>query len=154
MKLTRRKFIRSLSATAALAAITFHPAGKVLAQAQAERRDHIFAPPSESTYDPLNYLVSEHFEPFINTSFSIEVSKEEFVELRLVEVTGFKNKVNLKRGFSGEGFSLLFEDTEIRRIESKTYLFRHNGLGDFSLFLSPTGLKGHRYEAVINRLSR
>jgi len=109
-------------------------------------------PPPESFADPLNYLTKAHFEPFVDTFVQVRTGETK-IQLRLIEVRDLKREDNEKRSFRGESFSLLFEDSLQARLPQEVYPIEHFALGEFSLLLVPTGIKGNRYEAVINRIA-
>lgn len=148
MTITRRNFIQNLGAVTA-AVVTLNSTGSIFASSS--NPNELFLP-SASLSDPLNYLKKAHFEPFINTSVRVQTVKKQ-IQLRLVEVKDLNSKTNLSRGFKGESFSLLFEDSRQSKLPQETYKIQHARLGEFALFLVPTGLKGNRYEAIINRIN-
>lgn len=159
MNITRRRFIRNLSTAAAAAAAAFtaipsSSKGGVFAQAlsQSDGSD-LTAVPATSWTDPLSYLTRAHFEPFVDSFVRVQTGEKQ-IELRLVEVKDLKRETNERRFPSGgESFSLLFEDTLPLRLGQDVYALNHDSLGEFSLLLVPTGIKGTRYEAVINRVN-
>ncbi|HLM00041.1 MAG TPA: hypothetical protein VK400_03235 [Pyrinomonadaceae bacterium] len=150
MNIPRRRFIRNLGA-AALAAASLTSAGSIFAQTSGSA-DGLFMPPPESFADPLNYLTKAHFEPFVDTFVQVRTGETK-IQLRLIEVRDLKREDNEKRSFRGESFSLLFEDSLQARLPQEVYPIEHFALGEFSLLLVPTGIKGNRYEAVINRIA-
>lgn len=149
MKITRRNFIQTLG-TAALAIGFLNPVENVFGQTRT--KDDLFLIPPESMNDPLAYLTSKHFEPFVNTFVRVQKNEKRIVELELIEVKELNNKDNEKRGFTGESFSLLFQSSGKIKLPQNTYKVEHAALGEFSLFLVPVGLKGNRYQAIINRI--
>ena len=52
----------------------------------------------------------------------------------------------------GRSFRLFFEVPEGRAIAQDTHRFRHDRLGEFALFVSPSDARGRVLEAVFNRL--
>jgi hypothetical protein len=151
MKITRRNFVQ-ISGMAALSAAVLGPAGKVFGQN--DPGSDLFALPADSLADPLNYLSRAHFEPFTGTAFRAGLAGGPGVNLRLKAVTDLTLAVNVKQGFTGESFSLLFESASGRRYAGGTYDFDHGNLGKFTLNLTPVGKSGRNYEAVINRVNR
>ncbi|MDQ3801455.1 MAG: hypothetical protein M3384_18695 [Acidobacteriota bacterium] len=155
MTITRRRFVRNLSA-AALAAVSLSSTAASVFSQTAETNaatDGLFPVPPESAADALNFLTRAHFEPFVNTFVEVYDGEIQVARLRIIEVTELKRANNEKRSFTGESFSLLFQDTRRARLAAQTtYRIQHFALGEFSLLLSPTGLKGNRYEAIINRV--
>ena len=109
--------------------------------------------PPESTNDALNYLRREHFEPFVNTIFEFQPDEGRAFTLKLVEVEKLSRSANEKQGLIGESFSLLFEGSKKMKIAQGTYHLNHDSFGKFSLFIAPVGLRGNRYEAIINRIN-
>lgn len=151
MKITRRSFIRA-SGALAVSGVLFSSLGQVFGQKGAGGEG--FPIPIESTTDPLNYLTRSHFEPFVNAYLQIQSGKSRPTRLQLLEVRELSKPINQKRGINGESFSLLFRSDQKRSIEGQVYTFRHASLGTFSLFLSPVGMSGHEYEAIVNRISQ
>jgi hypothetical protein len=149
MTITRRRFIQNLG-IGALAAVSLTSTGSIFAQIS--KTDGLFATPPESFSDPLNYLTKAHFEPFVDTFVQVRTGEKQ-IRLRLIEVTELKRAANESRAFSGESFSLLFQDSRPARLNQDVYPIQHFALGEFSLLLVPTGLKGNRYEAIINRIA-
>jgi hypothetical protein len=155
MTITRRRFVRNLSATALAAASLSSTAASVFGQIAetTAATGGLFPVPPESASDPLNLLTRANFEPFVNTFVEVYDGEKRVARLQLIEVTELKRANNEKRAFRGESFSLLFQDTRRARLAQETYRVQHFALGEFSLLLAPTGLKGNRYEAIINRVS-
>ena len=149
MNITRRRFIQNLG-TAAIAAASLTSTGSIFAQIS--KTDELFALPPESFADPLNFLTRAHFEPFVNTFVKVRAGEKQ-IQLRLVEVTDLKRQINEEHSFRGESFSLLFEGSRKARLPQEVYQLEHFALGEFSLLLVPVGIKGNRYEAVINRIA-
>lgn len=156
MKMHRRNFIQTLGITA-LALGFLNPVKDVFGQKGnilGSLEGGLFPIPPESLNDPLTYLTSRHFEPFVNTVVRVKKSESRTIELELIEVKQLNHEVNDKRGFYGESFSLLFQNAGKTKLPQGTYEIEHDALGRFSLFLVPTGLRGIRYEAIINHVSR
>lgn len=151
MKITRRNFVQ-ISGIAAVSATLLGSVDKVFGQF--EKGSELFPVPAESLSDPLNYLVKAHFEPFAGTAFRGGLDGGPIVDLRLKAVTELTRGINVKRGYRGESFSLLFEGTSKRRLAEGPYVFEHGNLGRFTLNLAPVGKAGRNYEAVINRVGR
>ena len=143
MKFTRRKFIES-SAIAAFAATVGYAAG--------EKGGPLFDGSSKRLDEPLEYLLREHFEPFINTSISIRNDKGGTATIWLREAEDLKEKINVDRGYTGESFRLGFDAARKTNLGQGTYHFDHDILGRFSLFIAPIGGSSVRYEAIINRV--
>lgn len=152
MKITRRSFVKTFGA-AVLAVGFANPVQSVFGQIR-PMKDDLFLIPPESTNDPLTYLTSKHFEPFVNTFVRVWTDDKRAVQLELIEVKELQHSSNDKRGLSGESYSLLFQSAGKIKLPQETYRIEHDALGALSLFLVPVGLEGNRYEAVINRISR
>jgi hypothetical protein len=150
MTITRRRFIRNLG-IGAIAAVSLTSTGIIFAQTS-RAADELFPLPPESLSDPLNNLTKAHFEPFVNTFVQVRTGEKQ-IQLRLIEVAELKREANESRAIRGESFSLLFEDSRKRRLSQEVYIIEHFALGEFSLLLVPTGIKGNRYEAIINRIA-
>jgi hypothetical protein len=143
MKFTRRKFIES-SVIAAFAA--------TIGQAAGGQGGQLLDVSSKRLDDPLEYLLREHFEPFINTSISIENDKGGRAIIWLREAEDLKNKINVDRGYTGESFRLGFDAPRKANLGQGTYHIDHDILGRFSLFIAPIGGSSVKYEAIINRV--
>lgn len=157
MTITRRRFVRNLGAAAFAAVSLNSTAGGVFGQtsetaATTTTADGLFPVPPESAADPLNSLTRAHFVPFVNTFVEVYDGENRIARLRIIEATELKRAGNEKRSFSGESFSLLFQDTRRGRLAQETYRIQHFALGEFSLLLVPTGLNGNCCEAIINRV--
>ena len=149
MKISRRKFFLNTGIAAVTAAVVF-PAQNILGQSL--KNDQFFPIPPESSNDALTYLKREHFEPFVNSNFQFQPDEGRAFNLQLIAVENSTREVNQKQGFSGESFSLLFEGSKKSKIPQGNYEVIHS-LGNFSLFIAPVGLRGNRYEAIINRIN-
>lgn len=149
--ITRRNFMQS-GILAAIGSCTLGLTGKVFGQTLLA--DDLFLIPPESLNDPILTLTSEHFVPFINTTFQFRHSQiPGNIILRLVDV--HRPKINNSdKGVRGESYSLLFDAERTIHVEQLIYDVSHNGLGKFSLFIAPVLPEPNLYEAVVNRLSR
>ena len=98
---------------------------------------------------PLEQLDYSIFSGLQGECFTIKLSPEKRIPVRLVEVN--KSASNDSRQ---ESFSLLFEADEAYSLEQKIYDFQHQEIGQFSIFIVPVETDGHttRYEAVFSRL--
>lgn len=150
MKINRRNFIQAFGTTA-LAISFFNPVKTVFGQTVTG--DDLFPVPAESLNEPLTYLTSRHFEPYVNTFVRVQKSEKRSVQLELIEVSQTPNEGNAKHGFNGESFSLLFQSADKAKLVQGTYKISHDALGEFSLLLVPVGLRGIRYEAIINHVN-
>lgn len=151
MKFTRRRFIGTLGASA-VAAASIGSAGKIFGQSAAA--DDLFFPSAASEADPLSYLTSKHFEPFINTAFKVGSGKMSDPQLVLKEVNQFKRKLNIEQGYSGESFSLIFEGSRTKKITPGNLDLRHPELGNLSFLVVPVGQTDTCFEVIVNRVNR
>jgi hypothetical protein len=150
MKISRRNFIINTGAAALAAGVVF-PAQNLFGQTLFVNQ--LFPIPPESTNDALNYLRREHFESVINTFFQFQPVEERAFKLQLLAVENSRRGANEKQGFSGESFSLLFEGSKKSKVPQGTYQVSHDTLGRFLLLIVPVGLRGNRYEAIVNRIN-
>jgi hypothetical protein len=149
MKFTRRDFIAKLSVTA-VAAASSGSAANAFGQTVS---DGLFLPPPGSSSDALNYLTGKHFEPFINTAFSVRTGVRGRSTWILTEVNDLSLKVNQMRGHMGESFSLLFHGPAGNKLVPGICEFKHDALGNFSFLANQVGMDGQAYEVVVNRIS-
>jgi hypothetical protein len=150
MKISRRKFLLNSGAAAFSAAIIL-PGQNIFGQTAIN--EQAYAIPPESTNDALNYLRREHFESVVNTFFQFQTEEGRNLKLQLLAIENLRREENDQQGFGGESFSLLFEGTKKSKIAQGNYQVSHDTLGQFMLFIVPVGLRGNRYEAIINRIN-
>jgi hypothetical protein len=150
MKTSRRRFLLN-TGIAALTAAVVSPVQNIFGQTLSS--DKLFPLPPESTNDALNYLRHEHFESVVNTFFEFQPEEGRAFKLQLLAVEVLRLAANEKQGFGGESFSLLFEGSKKSKIAQGTYQVNHDILGKFTLMIVPVGLRGNRYEAIINRIN-
>lgn len=150
MTTTRRRFIQNIG-MATVAAVSLNSTVNIFGQSS--KTDKLILPP-ETLSDPLNYLMSGHFQSVVDTPVRVYTNRRSYVQLQLIEVKELKREVNENRGYNGESFSLLFQAPQRTKLSQKTYLLSHDNLGEFSLFLAPVGSRGDKYEAIINRIDR
>ncbi len=145
MTLTRRFFLRT-GIIAGITTVTPFASGNAFGQKVGDGKSDS----SKTTFintDLLNYVTASTFEEYINTSFSIRTDALTEHKVKLVEV-----KVIEKPG-RAYGFSLLFSIDSAEELPQSSYLFEHEKMGVFPLFIVPVKTpKGTRYEAVFNRL--
>jgi hypothetical protein len=100
----------------------------------------------------LDKLTLATFLPVVNTLFRVRVSDSAFVELQLTRATPARH--SRPDGGDHKSFSLFFSGPGDRSLEQRTYLFEHDQIGRFDLFMVPVGRsgKGLEYQAVFNRL--
>jgi hypothetical protein len=150
MKISRRKFFRN-AGIAAFASAVLLPPPKIFGQTlQSER---FFPIPPESTNDPFNYLRRDHFVAVVNSVFRFQSAEGRSFNLQLIAADDLSLGANAKQGMTGESFSLLFEGSKKSKIPQGEYEVAHDSLGAFRLFIVPVGLRGNRYEAIINRIN-
>jgi len=149
MKISRRKFFLNTGVAALTAAVVF-PAQNTFGQSL--KTGQFFPIPPESTNDALTFLRREHFEAFVNTAFQFQPAEGRAFNLQLIAAENSSRSANEKQGLSGESFSLLFEGSKKSKIPQGNYQVSH-ALGQFTLFITPVGLRGNRYEAIINRIN-
>jgi uncharacterized protein DUF6916 len=145
MTLTRRGFLRTGIIAGITTAAPF-ASGKAFGQKVGGGKSESSNSPFINT-DLLNYITASTFEEYINTSFLIRTDaltehRVELVQVETVEKFG--------RTY---GFSLLFSSDSDVMLPQASYLFEHEKMGAFPLFIVPVKTpKGMRYEAVFNRL--
>ncbi|MGA9768896.1 MAG: hypothetical protein WBV94_07645 [Blastocatellia bacterium] len=145
MTLTRRVFLR-VGIIAGITTVAPFASGNAFGQKVGGGNSGSDNSPFINT-DLLNYVTASTFEEYVNTSFSIRTDalteqKVELIEVRVIEKSG--------RLY---GFSLLFSSDSEAILPQASYLFEHEKMGVFPLFIVPVKTpKGMRYEAVFNRL--
>src|SRR5437763_1510934 len=114
----------------------------------------------------LEHLHRDSFADAVGSGFQVsgDESGADSVWLRLLSVNDFVkptpvNPANLavqlkKPSFqpATTAFSLVFLGPAFQLLSQNTYVFRHDDLGTFRLFIVPNGLGQQTYTAVINRL--
>ena len=93
-------------------------------------------------------LEHQEFAKHLNSKFRIVINDQETVEAELKEVS--EHLVSPKQ----ERFSIVFRTSNDFFLGQGQRPFRHDKMGEFSLFLVPVGRdeEGTYYEAVFNRL--
>jgi hypothetical protein len=107
---------------------------------------------------PLDQITLDNWRQLVDTSFLVSTDPAPPAELRLVKLN---HAANLATECSKtavpkiEGFSLIFHGPGNRPLSQKTYRFEHPQLGQFDLFIVPTGRRpdAWEYEAVFNRMA-
>jgi len=95
----------------------------------------------------LSFITASVFDEYIGTSFQVRTDALNTQKLELVQVKVRKTSERL------ETFSLLFSSPEGEHLPQASYLFEHEQIGLFPLFIVPVKTpKGMLYEAVFNRL--
>jgi hypothetical protein len=145
MTLTRRVFLRTgivVGITTAAPFVSGNAFGQKVGDGKSESSKATFI-----NTDLLNYITASTFEEYINTSFSIRTDalveyKVELVQVKVIEKPG--------RTY---GFSLLFSSDPGVELPQASYLFEHEKMGVFPLFIVPVKTpNGMRYEAIFNRM--
>lgn len=145
MTITRRGFLRTGIITGITTAAPF-VSGNALGQKVGGGQSGSENSPFINT-DLLNYITASTFEEYLNTDFlirtdALNVQKVELIQVRAIEKSGRL-----------DGFSLLFSSASGASLPQASYLFEHEKMGLFPLFIVPVKTpKGMRYEAVFNRL--
>jgi hypothetical protein len=95
-------------------------------------------------------LTEEEFSRHLNTSFRCSLDESRQVELKLVEVAGYKERPNEQQGM--ERFSLYFEGPAEPHLPQRTYTLAHERMGTHDIFIVPVARSadGFRYQAVFN----
>jgi hypothetical protein len=139
---TRRQFITNCTALALTASLT--PTVALTAPFRSR----------EIALEQISFL---DFATKINSRFQISAESRAIAELRLVgtKLLSAREFVVADSGDArNEKFSLLFAGEANAPLQSDTYQFGHEGIGQFEMFITPVG-PGARdccyYEAVFNR---
>lgn len=97
----------------------------------------------------LQRMTREHFEPYIQQEFQVELASG-FIPFTLVEVntlgTGTANRIEQ------HPFSVIFRGPLLSALPQAIYSLGNPGIGTLDIFLVPIGPDGEgmRYEAVFN----
>jgi len=94
---------------------------------------------------------SELFSKYLNTQFTLKNGQTE-AKLKLKEVHHWTSRGSKKSADGRECFSLFFENARDERLPQGTYTAVHSSLGEFSLFIVPSGQNHKKHEALFNRL--
>ena len=94
-------------------------------------------------------LTHDEFSQHVGSKFQIPLADGDF-NLTLTEVKAYMPEPNEESGM--ERFSIFFDGPADLLLPQQTYLFRHEQMGEFELFLGAISrdAKGIRYEAVFN----
>lgn len=92
----------------------------------------------------------EEFSRQLNTSFRVSLDESQTLELKLVEVSGYKAAEHEAQGM--ERFSLYFAGPDKPFLPQGTYMLEHEQMGTQPIFIVPIarGVEGFRYQAVFN----
>ena len=144
MRISRRIFIK----TASIAAITAATVGKSALMVFAQGTMQAGATAS----DPLAYYTQETFTQYINSIFRLHGFRTVDVMLEKVQDT---LPATVSRTGGRESFVLYFRGGDVQ-LPQDTYTVEHSALGNFKLFLVPSGTDengAQSYAATINRLA-
>jgi hypothetical protein len=116
-----------------------------------------FQIPYEATTSPIFYFTRATFEPYVGGIFTAPGVGGRKVQLTLVSVRGYApsaaTRLTTKPQRRTDSFALLFRTTGQLRELTTTHNLEHAALGQFSLFMTESVVKGVRfYEAVFNRV--
>lgn len=149
MTISRREFIRN-AGIAALTASVILPSTNVFGKTATNGS---FPVPPGTADNPLTYLKVQHFEVFVNDTFRFQKDGASGVKLQLVEANERSLPNNVKQGLIGDSYSLVFQNNSKSAIDHGLFTVTHEQLGRFDLLISPVGLHGNRYEAIVNRIN-
>ena len=141
MSISRRKFLKAGTIVAITAGIPIN----VLANGSAGAISKIL-PGLESSAA----MDSELFTRYLKTQFTLRRGQTE-AKFTLVEIRHWVARGAKKSADGKECFSLIFENAGSERLIQDTYTVAHAQLGEFPLFVVPSG-KTRKYEALFNRL--
>ena len=101
---------------------------------------------------PLAELCYATFASLLHSRFRVHGGPSAVVEVELVEATAHSSGSETPQAQVGT-FSLIFTGPRPPFLPQRTYLFEHERIGAFDLFIVPIGedQNGFRYEAVFNR---
>lgn len=88
------------------------------------------------------------FAEHVGGQFRIEIGADQFVIARLVEASAIETGSRGANLPPREPFSLLFEVDQGIELPQRTYIVRHELLGELGLFLTPVG--SGRLETIFN----
>jgi hypothetical protein len=105
-------------------------------------------PSQTAISDPLSYL---HFVSQLHTRFEVIDGSGGAQEMVLYDATvNARKNPALEARMPFECFSLMFRGNPERSLGQDTYTFRHEILGNFSMFIVPMGLSKGQYQAVFS----
>ncbi len=105
---------------------------------------------------PIEKLTLEIFSPLVNSKFKLSVDDGHAVEVELTEAKALGGPHTVKPDRDGmvqEVFSLLFDGPVNPILPQRIYLFEHEKIGRFEIFIVPVEKipAGIRYQALFNR---
>jgi hypothetical protein len=95
----------------------------------------------------LETFTTATFEPHVGTTFLVHGATAEPLTLTLTHLTRGRPGNSLA---TREAFSLFFRGPRDTYLQQSMYLFEHEALGTFEIFIVPVGqdATGYQYEAV------
>ena len=142
MKVNRRNFVKSIGT---VAAITIGAGGSMEA---------LGAVTSSHSKGGIFSMNANQVRGLIGRTFVVNSASGEKTSLVIAEVNGIERKLNTKRGYSGECFSVVFKREGGEPIAQGIYEMKAAGVAPFSALLVPTGRRQNHYEMIVNRISR
>src|ERR1044071_5896401 len=131
--ISRRKFLKAGTLVALATALPLTPAATAMAnQFGFDGGNGFVFDPHQMAKDPLSNYTRATFEQYINSVFTLTGGP------RTVEVTLLEVKDTTPANARGESFTLSFRGGAID-LGQQIYGVRHAALGDFLLFLVPSG---------------
>jgi len=146
MSISRRKFLKAGTIVAISAGIPLN----VLANGSTGAASLIF--PGLGSSSQRTAMDSEVFARCLNTQFTLRRGETQ-AKFTLVEVRHWNTRGSKKSADGKECFSLIFENASPERLTQDTYIAVHSELGEFALFVVPSGRSQKKYEALFNRLN-
>lgn len=147
MSISRRRFAQTAGLAIAGTSLAVSPV-KLFAQSLGSATGLS----AEAGADILMNMTSEAFLPYVGTIFQ-PANGAQRISLQLIEILTKAFEENRLLGVTGESFSLVFRTLGKKALPQGIHTFEHPSLGTFSLFISPVGRSGSRFQAVINHLS-
>jgi hypothetical protein len=157
MSVSRRNFLKGGTLVILSAGIPL----KLSMLANAQRRNASasvtssgFQIPYASQRDPLYYLKSSSFSPYLNDTFRFRAQSGKAVSVKLFKVTDFKKSTDV---VSEDSFSLVFRGPSNQPLKQNIYTIEHAALGNYTLLATPIVSRDKRamyYEVIINHRTR
>ena len=146
MKVTRRNFVKSIGTVAAISI----GAGGSLEALGAVASSSLGSHAGGGIFT----LNAKQFRGLVGRTFVVNSANGEKTDLVLTDVNAIERKLNTKRGYSGECYSVVFKRKGGEPITQDVYEIRAAGVAPFSALLVPTGRRQNHYEMIVNRISR
>lgn len=142
MKVNRRNFVKSIGTAAA---ITIGAGGSVEA---------LGAAASSRTAGGIFSMNANQVRGLVGRTFTVNSASGQKANLVIAEVNGLERKLNTKRGYSGECYSVIFKRNGGEPIAQDIYEMKGAGVAPFAALLVPTGRRQNHYEMIVNKVSR